>query len=113
MKLLGIVVGLLALFMFVGSSFARTELAAKAPKAVQGKITDVAKDGTTITVTPKAKAGTTVEDVKITTDDKTKVTVDGAAATIGDLKVGMTVKVTPATGTAATIDAKNPKKKNQ
>ncbi len=108
MKLMGIAVGLFALLMFVGTSYA-----AKAPKGdvVAGKITAItaptAEKPGSITIKTKA------DEVTLATTKDTTVTVDGAASTLDKLEAGMNVKASPATGTATKIDAmtKKPKAK--
>jgi hypothetical protein len=75
----------------------------KAPAGLAGKIT--ALDGAKVTVT--AKTGPVDYTVVTEGDAKTVITVDGVGAALADLKVGMTVTVTPETaGPAATIAAK-------
>ena len=48
------------------------------------------------------------KEVTVTTDAKTKVTVDGKEAKVADLKANMSVTVTPAEGIAEKIEAKAP-----
>ena len=112
MKLMGIAVGLFALLMFVGVSYA-----AKAPKGdvVTGKITAVDTDKGTVTIKTKT------DEVVVKTDKDTAISIDGVKvdstdkdkAPVGKLEVGMNAKVSPATGTASKIDAmtKKPKAK--
>ncbi|MGA2500417.1 MAG: hypothetical protein ABSH20_21955 [Tepidisphaeraceae bacterium] len=108
MKLMGIVVGLFALLMFVGTSYA-----AKAPKDVAtGKITAVDATAKTVTIQPRAAKGSTDTPAPITLTvdaNTTKITVDGVDAKFEDLKEGMNVKASPSTdkGTATKIDAKS------
>jgi hypothetical protein len=72
-------------------------LAADAPKTetVKGRVTKVEKDGAQITI----NAGTRQDpkEVVLTTNDKTKVTLDDKEATIKDIKVG--TRITEATVT--------------
>jgi len=71
-----------------------------APEKLTGAICKI--DGAKISV-KSAKDKAVVE---VATDDQTSVTLDGKAAKVADLKVGMNVTVTPATGTATNIVAK-------
>jgi hypothetical protein len=68
--------------------------AAKSAKPLAGTISKI--DGANITVTPRAKKGTTdtPADVTFATDDKTTVTVSGDTKAVSDLKVGDKVRVT-------------------
>ena len=73
-----------------------------------------AVDGKTL----KIKVGE--EEKSVTTDDNTVVTIDKLPAKLAELKAGMHVRVSPATGTATKVDAstkgaggKGKKKKNQ
>ena len=70
---------------------------ARAP-GVRGKVTKV--ENGKITVAARGGAEATV-----TVDDKTKVTLDGADAKIGDIKEGMFISATPETGTATEVKA--------
>lgn len=70
------------------------------PPTLKGAICKV--DGAKISV----KCDTSKTVVEVVTDDQTTVTLDGKAAKVGDLKAGMKVVVTPATGTATRIEAK-------
>lgn len=77
---------------------------------VRGKIAKV--DGANVTVTTMNRETKETKDVVVATDDKTAVKIDGKEAKVADLKEGMYAKITPATGTAATIEAftKKPEK---
>jgi hypothetical protein len=68
--------------------------AAKAAKPTAGTISKI--DGANITVTPRAKKGTTdtPADVTFATDDKTTVSINGETKAVSDLKVGDKVRVT-------------------
>ena len=94
--------GLLTLVAVVGfvASFAMADTPASKPAATKGMFVKV--DGTNLVLTVE-KVETT-----IATDDKTTVTVDGAAVKLADLKVGMRVAVTLADGgkVAAKVEAK-------
>lgn len=87
------------------SSVAMAAKTAAGGAGLKGKITKI--DGTKITVSDKKTSTDTV----VVTDDSTKVRLDGADATFADLKEGMTVTVTPDTGTATLIEAKTKKAK--
>jgi hypothetical protein len=92
---------LLAAVAILGlAGFAMAARGNKAPAGLHGKVVSV--DAAAKTVTVKAKSG----EVVVTTDAGTTVTLDGAAATLADLKADMTVTVTPATGVATKIVAK-------
>ena len=125
MKLLGIVIGLIALCMFVGNSFAK-DAAAKGDKAgkgdvVMGKVSAaVDKDGNIkikkhVKKDAAATAPAAPEEVTIATDASTVVTIDKVAGKVSDIQVDMYVKISPATGTAKTIDAstKKPEGRNK
>jgi len=75
--------------------------------SVSGVVVKVEGEKLVVKVAPK---GGDAKEVTVTTDNKTKVTLDGKKAALGDLKEGMKVKVTPDTGTAQKIDAKTPGK---
>ena len=74
----------------------------KKEKPVRGQIISVAADGTSVVI---MTAGKTASEMTITTDAKTKVTVDGTEAKLADLKKDLYVLVTPGTGVATTITA--------
>jgi hypothetical protein len=76
-------------------------------RAAGGKLVGVvtAIDGTNVKVQPKAKPGAAQEEVVVPTDEKTVVTIDGQPGKLADLRQGMKVIVTPATGTAIKIEA--------
>ena len=97
---------LLAAVAILGlAGFAMAAKGNKAPTTgLHGKVVSV--DATAKTVTVKAKSG----EVVVTTDAATVITLDGAASSLDKLTAGMTVTVTPDTGTAAKIIAKTPKK---
>ena len=68
--------------------------AAKGAKPLSGTISKI--DGATLTITPRAKKGSTETpaDVTVTTTDSTKVTIKGETKAVSDLAVGMRVRVT-------------------
>lgn len=78
-----------------------------ATTVVKGAISKV--DGAKVMV----KVGEDKREVVVTTNDKTKVTLDGKEAKVADLKAGMTVAATidPVEGTAITVEAKAPEAK--
>jgi hypothetical protein len=82
----------------------------KPDKGVKGQIVSVSADGTNIVVKTAGKKGT---EMTITTDTKTKVTIDGVEGKLSDLKADEYVMVSPSVGTAETIKAttKKPEKK--
>lgn len=88
---------LLALALCIGFTGTAHAAKEKKGKALRGKITKV-EDGK-ITV----KHGS--DEVTVSTDDKTSVTLDGKDAKVADLKEGLFVAVTPAEGTATSITA--------
>lgn len=87
----------LALTLFVTSAFAKEK--STAPKLLNGAVVKV--DGLNLVVNNKVKG-----EVTVVTDKDTAITLDGAKATLADLKAGMKVRVSPAEGTAKTITAK-------
>lgn len=74
----------------------------KKEKPVRGQIMSVAADGTSVVI---MTAGKTASEMTITTDAKTKVTVDGADAKLTDLKKDFYVQVTSGSGVATNIVA--------
>jgi len=82
----------------------------KPDKPVKGKIVSVAADGTNVVVMTSGKKA---NEVTVTTDDKTKVTIDGADAKLSDLKKDQWVEISPGIGLATSIKAttKKPEKK--
>ena len=108
MKVWMSVLALVVCFGFVGEVHA----AKGDKKGLRGKISSV--DGKSVVVTARAK-GAGAGDVTVATDDNTSITVDGNKASVGDLKAGMFVTVSPAAGTAATITATTtrPERKNK
>ncbi len=80
-------------------------------KALKGTIVSIASDNTSIVVntgTKKSPSNTTV-----TVDAKTTYTLDGNTVKITDLKAGLQVSITPATGTAKTVTATTPTTKKK
>jgi hypothetical protein len=86
----------------------------KAEKPLVGELTDITPsapaDGTG-KLTVKSGKKTEATETKVDYNKDTKVTIDGADKTIGDLAKGMKVSITPATGTAKEIKAITPKPK--
>ena len=85
--------------VFAGANSTVKTVADKEKKAGHGlKGTVSGVDGTTVTVTTTNKKSGKTKDVKVMTDDKTKVTLDGKEAKLADLKAGQMVSVTPGEG---------------
>ena len=99
-----LVVGMLVLGV-ASFAMAARDKGAKAPAGLHGVVVSV--DGTNLKIKVKKDEQT------VATDANTVVTIDGEAKTLGDLKAGMNVTVTPATGTATKIEAKTAGKKNK
>ena len=82
--------------LMLSVSIAEAAKAAKSSaKATPGTIAKI--DGATLTITPRAKKGSTdaaPADITVTTDDKTTVTINGETKAVSDLKVGDKVRVT-------------------
>ena len=76
---------------------------ARAPQGVFGTVVKV--DGTNIVVKQMARGGGEAKEVTVATDDKTEFVLDCEAAKLADLKAEMSVRITPATGTATKVDA--------
>ena len=77
------------------------------PKALMGKVKSVDADGKGFVLTTGRGENTTDKTVKVNAD--TKYLLDGKASSMADVvKVGQKVKVTPAEGTAATVESKTP-----
>ena len=106
MKSVSKLLALMAVLSLIGVAQA-ADKPAKKPAGLKGEVVKV--DGTNLVI----KAGTKgeVKEVTVATDDKTEVTVDGAAGKLADLKPGMKVGVTPETGTATKVVAATPKPK--
>ena len=62
------------------------------------------KDGTLV-IKQRARGDQEAKEVTVTTDKDTVVTLDGEASTVGDLKEGYFVSITPVEGTAKKIIA--------
>ncbi|MCE5326560.1 MAG: hypothetical protein LLG01_09100 [Planctomycetaceae bacterium] len=78
--------------------------AKKRGMGLRGEVVKVEDKALTI----KDKAG---KETVVTTDEKTVVTIDRKEAKLADLKPGMRVMITPATGVAAKIMVHTPKPK--
>jgi hypothetical protein len=66
-------------------------------------------DGANVVV--KARVAGEVKEITVATDAKTTVTIDGKESKVSALAEKMTIKVSPAKGTATKIEAKTPKAK--
>jgi hypothetical protein len=100
MKTLSKVLVVVAVLGLAGLSYAKgAKGEGKGTPALTGKVKSV--DGVKLTI--EAKGG----DKEVVTDANTKVTLNGNAATLADLKAGMIVKITPVEGTAQQVDAKD------
>jgi len=84
---------------------AKAEKASK--KGLKGSVVKV--DGTKLVISAGKKSDP--KEVTVETDDKTVITVDGAAAKLADLKPGQKVTISPDAGTATKIEAAAPKAK--
>lgn len=102
MKIGHVLALVLVLAVAVSLFAADAPTSASKPSTLRGKIVKV--DGVNVTVKTMVRGGEGKE-VVVVTDDKTTVTLDGKAAKVADLKADLFVKVTPAEGTAVTIDA--------
>ena len=85
---------------------AQAEKPAKGTRPIRGQVVSVAVDRTNVVVMTVGKKG---GEVTVTTDKETKVTIDGADATLADLKKDMWVIVKPGTGLATSIKASTTK----
>jgi hypothetical protein len=85
--------------MFVGTSFGANEN--KGMHGLHGKIVSV--DGSKITV--RSHKDGDAESTTVVTDSNTTVTIDGKPSSVGELKEGLFVHVSPTEGTAVTIVA--------
>lgn len=97
-------VAVLALAGFASAAKAGKS-AKKAKDVVNGTVVRVESEK--LVIHTKANRNAADEEQTIQTDKDTKVTVDGKEGKLADLAAGMTVKVTPAKGTATKIDAKH------
>jgi len=79
-----------------------TKITATTP-TLRGQVASV--DGAKIVVKTRGRGGAEGQEVTVTTDDKTAVTIDGKEAKVADLKADLYVTVTPAEGTATKIEA--------
>lgn len=75
----------------------------KKDKAAGSKGTVIKADDKSVTI---KTGGKEPKEITYTIDASTKITLDGKDAKASDLKEGLKVAVTPASGTALTIDAK-------
>jgi hypothetical protein len=82
-----------------------------AAKGLSGKIVRI--DGDSVVIA--TKKGDEKVETPVATNKDTKITIDGEAKTIGDLKPGMRVRVEPETGIATEIKAttKKPEEKHE
>ena len=89
---------------------AQAKKPANGSKPIKGQIVSVAADGTSVVVMTSGKKA---NEVTVTTDKDTKVTIDGAEAKLADLKKDEWVVITPGIGLATEIKAstKKPDKK--
>ena len=74
-----------------------------ADESLRGKVVSVDAEKGTLVVKPRQG-----DNVTVTTDKDTKVTVDGKEAKLADVKADMLAEVTPKDGVAKTIVAKVP-----
>ena len=81
--------------------------AAEKPKAKGLKGAVVKVDGTNLVI----KAGKEGKETTVSTNNETKVTIEGKDAKLADLKADQVVTVSPAEGTAHTIVVAAPKPK--
>lgn len=75
-------------------------LAQEKPSLLYGKVISVDTNASKVVIAPKEGPQVTVA-----SDANTTVQVAGKAATLGDVKAGMTLRVSPATGTATDLRA--------
>jgi hypothetical protein len=75
-----------------------------APKPLSGEVVSINVETGELKLKSKSKEGEKEVTVQ-TSKETTQVKIDGASATLADLKPGMKVKVTPATGPATEIHA--------
>ena len=85
------------------TGFAVSAMAQEKPALLYGTVVSVDAAAGKVVITPKGGS-----DVTITTDANTKVRVKDKDATLADVQPGMTLRVSPATGTAADIRAFQP-----
>jgi biopolymer transport protein ExbD len=71
---------------------------------LRGKVVSVDAEKGTLVVKPRQG-----DDVTVTTDKDTKITVDGKEAKLADVKADMRVEVSPVTGVAKMITARTPR----
>jgi hypothetical protein len=93
-KLVSLVVLIGLVGMFAGLTMAADEPATPKDHAMKGTVVKVEEGVVTLKVTRKTES----TEIKIKTDDKTAVTVDGTAAKVADLKAGMNAEVTKPRG---------------
>jgi hypothetical protein len=100
-----VAVAILGLVGFVQAANATKKAAKK--DALTGVVVEV--DGANVVI--NARVDGEVKKVTVATDANTVVTIDGKEGKLSGLKEKMTVRVSPAKGTALKIDAKTPKPK--
>ena len=75
------------------------------PASVAGKVVSVDANAGKLVITPIVVPGADGNDMTVATDANTKFAVDGKGSTLKGLSACMDVVVTPATGTAVSIEA--------
>ncbi len=94
---------LAAVLGMVGFAMAQDAPKKTRTRGVYGKIVKV--EGTNIVVATRTRGSEDTKEVTVATDDKTVVTLDGAASSLDKLAKDMFVRITPATGTAEKVIA--------
>jgi hypothetical protein len=108
----GKLLALVAILCMVGVAVAQEDgTKKKRTPSVRGTIKSI--DGMKLVITQRARGDQEAKEVTVTADKDTEVTLDGVAATLGDLKEGYFVSITPVEGTAKKIVASKemPKRK--
>lgn len=101
-----LVLAMIGMFSIVGVALAQDTPKPDAPKPLRGKVVSADAAQKSLVVKPMVRRGAdALPDVTVTTDDKTKITLDDKAATLADLKADMFVTVTPDKGLATEIKA--------
>ena len=95
---------LMTLALVTGAMAAGSTTSKAEPKKVRGRVTNMEKSGAKITLSTYSDGKE--QEIVITTDDKTKVTVDGKDAKVKDIAVGMRVNAEVTDGLASSITAR-------
>jgi hypothetical protein len=101
----GKLLALAAILCMVGVAIAQEDGTKKKERTPGLRGTIVSNTDGTLVIKQRARGDQEAKEVTVTTDKDTVVTLDGEASTVGDLKAGYFVSITPVEGTAKKIIA--------